>query len=369
MRFTISRENLFKPLQYIVGVVERRQTMAILSNFLLEAKNQQLVITATDLEIEMVVQTDLDVSEPGKTTLPARKLYEICRALPEQAQIELSVSPEKERALIRSGKSRFNLATLSAEGFPAVEKIDSLQSFSISQKSLKNLIDKTQFAMAQQDVRYYLNGLLLEVDAGQVRCVATDGHRLAFCEYDADVNPDKKIQVILPRKGISELAKMLEESDKKLNVDISENHARISNENWRFTTKLIDGKFPDYERVIPSQCDKLLTADKEELRDALARASILSNEKFKGIRMSIQPNLIQVQAHNPEMEEAEEELDVEYDGAELSIGFNVGYLLDAVSILPSEKVRLGFSDANSSCLITLDEDDFNCKYVVMPMRL
>lgn len=369
MRFTILRENLFKPLQYIVGVVERRQTMAVLSNFLVEAKNNQLVITATDLEVEMVVQTELDVSEEGRITVPARKLYEICRALPEQADIEFSLDKDKERVLIRSGKSRFNLATLAAEGFPNIEDIKSASSFSIKQKDLKNLIEKTQFAMAQQDVRYYLNGLLLEVDSGAVRCVATDGHRLAYCECEANTNPEQKLQVILPRKGVIELAKMLDDTDSDLDLDIGNNHARISNPDWRFTTKLIDGKFPDYDRVIPAQCEKRVTANKEIMRQALSRASILSNEKFKGIRLSIQPGLMQVQAHNPEQEEAEEEIDIEYDGGELSIGFNVSYLLDAVSAVPTEEVNLGFSDANSSCLISVDHNQANCKYVVMPMRL
>ena len=369
MKFSIARDALVKPLQHIVGVVERRQTLPVLSNVLLVCENDQLTLTTTDTEIEMVAQAAIDSVEAGKTTVPARKFYDICRALPDHAQVEFVLDAEKQRALIRSGKSRFNLSTLPADDFPNLQDIQPDFSFSIQQEQLKGLIEKTQFAMAQQDVRFYLNGLLLEVSDNKVCAVATDGHRLAYSESDQDVHPEKVLQVILPRKGVTELAKVLEDNDANIQIELSGNHLRIAHPDITFTSKLIDGKFPDYKRVIPAETGFKVTADRVLLKQALSRASILSNEKYRGIRLAIKPGVLQAQAHNPEMEEAEEEIEVDYSGEEIVVGFNVTYLIEAINVIPTEKARLVFNDVNSSCLVLADGDYSESKYVVMPMRL
>jgi len=370
MKFSISREDILKPLQFVIGVVEKRQTLPVLSNVMLTADQNNLSITATDLEVEIVASTKLDISEAGQITLPARKCLDICRALPDGAQLELTYNAEKERATIRSGKSRFSLATLPVGDFPNIEDVSGAFSFNVPQKVLKSLIDKTQFSMAQQDVRYYLNGLLFEVGNNILKSVATDGHRLAYCESDADVSPSEKRQIILPRKGVVELAKLLESSeDATAEIIIGSNHIRINLQDIQFTSKLVDGQFPDYDRVIPKNSDKEVIANRDVLRQALVRTSILSNEKYRGIRIKLQNGLMQAQAHNPEMEEAEEEIEVNYQGDDLEIGFNVNYLLDALAAVPSETVRVLFSDANSSCLLLPDNDEEGCQYVVMPMRL
>jgi len=369
MRFTIQRENILKPLQFVIGVVEKRQTLPVLSNILLKANKNSLSITATDLEVEIVASTNLDVTEQGQLTLPARKFMDICKALPDNAQLELNYDADKERATIRSGKSRFSLATLPVSDFPNVEEVSGAFKFQLSQRTLRNLIDKTQFSMAQQDVRYYLNGLMIEVSDQLVKAVATDGHRLSYCESEAEVAPAKKTQVILPRKGVMELAKLLEDTESSAEISIGTNHIRINVEGIQFTSKLVDGQFPDYERVIPKHFDKEVVADRELLRQALVRTSILSNEKYRGIRIRLRAGLLQAQAQTPELEEAEEEVEINYQGPELEIGFNVNYLLDALAAVVTATVQIQFSDANSSCLILPNSDDAQCRYVVMPMRL
>jgi len=368
MKFSIQRESILKPLQTITGVVERRQTLPVLSNLLLSVGNDSLSMTTTDLEVEMVARIPLDGAEAGDITLPARKLVDICKALPEGAQIDIVYDEEKERATIKSGRSRFNLTTLPVSEFPNIEEVKGVFEFQVPQKVLKQLIDMTAFAMAQQDVRYYLNGLLLEVDSGMIRTVATDGHRLAICEHQADVSPGEKIQVILPRKGVMELARLLSDSDEPVKVMIGNNHLSVVLEDYSFTSKLIDGKFPDYQRVIPRDSDKDVTADHELLKQALVRTSILSNEKYRGIRLRLQDGLIQAQANNPEMEEAEEEIEVQYTGPKLEIGFNVSYLLDALNVIDTPNVTLALGDANSSCVMR-PEGQTACTYVIMPMRL
>lgn len=369
MKFSVQRENLLKPLQNIVGVVERRQTLPVLSNVLVSANENSLSMTTTDLEVEMVTMNELDIGEGGTVTVPARKFFEICRALPEASNIEFTVDNNKQRATIKSGKSRFSLATLPADEFPNIEKIKSTFDFSCTQHQLKQLIENTQFAMAQQDVRYYLNGLLLEIDKGSIRSIATDGHRLAFCEIEIDLNPSEVTQVILPRKGVMELGKILEDDDSEVRIEIGANHLRVTLNEMQFTTKLIDGKFPDYTRVIPRKGDKLITINRDLVKQAFARASILSNEKYRGIRLTLLPGLLQAQAHNPEMEEAEEEVEIDYQGEQLVIGFNVTYLLDAINAIVTEDINIELGDANSSCLITPQGETTSCKYVVMPMRL
>ncbi len=365
MKFSASRETLLRPLQAIIGVVERRQTMPILANVLIVARGDQLHVTATDLEVELVASAEVDVASEGEITIPGRKLLDICRALPEGVNVVVAL--KGERVQIQAGRSRFSLSTLPAAEFPTVEDIQSSQNFTLPGEALDRLLEKTHFAMAQQDVRYYLNGMLLETGEHYLRAVATDGHRLALCEVAV---PDQKLpaqQVIVPRKGVIELQRLLDGSS-EVSIEIGSNHIRVRLDGIRFTSKLIDGRFPEYERVIPKTPPNDLTADRETLRHALQRAAILSNEKYRGIRLDIKDSGVVIQAHNPEQEEAEEELEVEYSGEDIEIGFNVNYLLDALSAVESESVKIGLTDSNSSCLVTdLDKDD--SKFVVMPMRL
>lgn len=366
MKIVTPRDNLLKPLQQVAGVVERRQTLPILANVLINAANGQLDITATDLEVEMKTSTEVECDGELDFTLPARKLLDICRALPDNSTIQLTI--EGERAVLKSGRSRFTLGVLPAQDYPSIDPVASSHRFSVSQQLLKRLIDKTQFAMAQQDVRYYLNGMLLEVRENMIRAVATDGHRLALSEAECNLEDAVDVQVILPRKAVLELSRLLSDTDDKLEIDVSSNHIKIKIGMTSFTSKLIDGKFPDYQRVIPSNTSKLVLASTDELRHALQRTSILSNEKYRGIRFQFTNGMLQLLAHNPEQEEAEEEIEIEYEDEELIIGFNVGYLIEVLSVIETEKVRLHLSDANSSCLIQNMDSEEN-KYVIMPMRL
>ena len=366
MKFKIQREALLKPLQQVIGVVERRQTLPVLSNILVVADADGISLTATDLEVELHARVPMKVGRKSEITLPARKLHDICRTLPEQIMIEIDV--DQERATVRSGNSRFVLATLPAGEFPAVEEINSLWDFSIEQRELKQLIEKTHFAMAQQDVRYYLNGLLLEVSGKLLRAVATDGHRLALADAAVETSATTPQQVILPRKAIQELLRLLEDNDKPVQVMIGSNHVRVNFPDIRFTSKLIDGKFPDYHKVIPKSNTKSVLAKRDDLKQALTRTSILSNEKYRGVRLSLSPNSLKIQSHNPEQEEAEEELEVNYQGEHLEIGFNVNYLLDAVNVIANDQIQALLHDPNSSCLIQAPNDT-RCRYIVMPMRL
>ena len=364
MKFTAAREALLKPLQAVIGVVERRQTMPILSNVLLIARDGQLAVTATDLEVELVAQADVDTESGGEITVSGRKLLDICRALPEGSEINISVSGEK--LAIKAGRSKFSLATLPAAEFPVVEDIKAGQSLSVSQETLGRLIEKTHFSMAQQDVRYYLNGMLLETGDGHLRAVATDGHRLALSQSSLDGKVDEQ-QVIVPRKGVLELQRLMT-GEGDLNIELGANHIRIQLDSIRFTSKLIDGRFPEYDRVIPRESSNELKADRGAFKSALQRTAILSNEKYRGIRLVIRDSGVILQAHNPEQEEAEEELEVEYSGEDIEIGFNVNYLLDALGAVDGDVVTLSVQDSNSSCLIRQPGKD-DCTFVVMPMRL
>jgi DNA polymerase III subunit beta len=358
MKIIAKREAILSPLQAVIGVVERKQTMPILANVLVSAKGGKLSITATDLEVELVATSEVDVQRGGEITLPGRKLLDICRALPDGTEITLTL--EGERMLVRARKSRFTLSTLPAAEFPTVEELP--------QKDFKRLLDKTHFSMAQQDVRYYLNGLLLETSAKMLRAVATDGHRLALCEVELPNGGKAGQQVIVPRKGVLELQRILGNEDQELEVSIGSNHLRVQIGEIRFTSKLIDGRFPEYSRVIPATPPRTIGAVRDDLRQALQRAAILSNEKYRGIRFALKPNALMIQAHNPEQEEAEEEVEVTYDGEELEIGFNVNYLLDALAAVDGADVQVGLTDGNSSCLIRATQDG-SARYVVMPMRL
>ena len=365
MKLTAGREALLKPLQAVIGVVERRQTMPILANVLVVARNGEVLVTATDLEVELVANADVQVDAPGEVTVPGRKFLDICRALPEDAKVSISQSGEK--LVIKSGKSKFTLTTLPAAEFPTVEDINATQRISVSQGALARLLEKTHFSMAQQDVRYYLNGLLLETGGKSLRAVATDGHRLALCQVEVDGAKLPEQQVIVPRKGVLELQRLMS-GEGELAIELGTNHIRIQLEGIRFTSKLIDGRFPEYERVIPQDTSNSLAADRSLFRAALQRTAILSNEKYRGIRLIIRNGNMVLQAHNPEQEEAEEELEIDYEGDEIEIGFNVNYLLDALGAIEAEAVNLALVDSNSSCLLREPGSD-ECKYVVMPMRL
>ena len=365
MKLTASREALLKPLQAVIGVVERRQTMPILANVLLVAKDGQVAVTATDLEVELVATTEVEVGAAGEVTVPGRKLLDICRALPEGAEVSIGLSGEK--LSVKSGRSKFSLMTLPAAEFPTVEDINAGQTLTVSQATLGKLLDKTHFSMAQQDVRYYLNGLLLETGKKHLRAVATDGHRLALCEIELDDKKMPEQQVIVPRKGVLELQRLMG-GDGELQIELGSNHVRIQLEGIRFTSKLIDGRFPEYERVIPQDTSNQLTADRESFRGALQRTAILSNEKYRGIRLIIKSDGLLLQAHNPEQEEAEEEVEISYSGDDIEIGFNVNYLLDALGAIESDVIELAVVDGNSSCLLREPGND-ESKYVVMPMRL
>ena len=366
MKFSASRESLLEPLQAVIGVVERRQTMPVLSNILLNVDDKTGVsITATDLEVELVASVAVDVEKGGEVTVPGRKLLDICRALPDGATVNVSLAGEK--VTVRSGRSRFTLSTLPAAEFPTVEDIKAQQKISMPQSLLRRLIEKTQFSMANQDVRYYLNGMLLEVTGNIVRGVATDGHRLAMCELNMDGADAAPQQVILPRKGVLELHRLIGDEG-ECTLEIGTNHLRVGLDGIRLTSKLIDGRFPDYERVIPKESDAPMLADRTQLADCLNRIRILANEKYKGVRVELKPGSVTVQAHNPEQEEAEEEIEVQYDGPAMEIGFNVEYLIAALRALDAENARLEFRDSASSCLIQ-DPERRDCKYVVMPMRL
>jgi len=366
MKFETLRDTLLSPVQAVVGVVERRQTMPILANLLLAVTDDGLLVTGTDMEVELVANTPVEIQEKGEVTVPARKLLEICRALPEGAK--LAISLDKGKLSLRSGHSRFSLTTLPATDFPSVEDIQVQRGFAVSQKQLRDLIARTAFSMAQQDVRYYLNGLLLETNENRLRAVATDGHRLALCDLQTTGANSPVQQVILPRKGVLELQRLLGDVDTEAKIELGMNHLRVSLPSLRFTSKLIDGRFPEYERVVPKGGDKVFIADRQLLRETLGRAAILSNEKYRGVRLQLATKHLKVMAHNPEQEEAEDELEVQYQGSELEIGFNVTYLLDALAALESEQVHVTLTDANSSCLIRAPENE-HCRYVVMPMRL
>jgi DNA polymerase-3 subunit beta len=365
MKLTVEREKLLAPLQAVIGVVERRQTMPVLANVLLGVSEGRLSITATDLEVELVAATDVSVQQAGDITVPGRKFLDILRALPEKSSVSLSVDGEK--VVIKAARSRFSLSTLPAAEFPVIEDINSQQTVEIPRKELGRLLEKTHFSMAQQDVRYYLNGMLLEIDNQTLRAVATDGHRLALCETSLEQRAKSTQQVIIPRKGVLELQRVLTDEGIAA-VAIGTNHVRAQIGDVRFTSKLIDGRFPEYSRVIPAAPASAIRADRDILRQALQRTAILSNEKYRGIRITVRNNALTVQAHNPEQEEAEEEIEVRYDGADLEVGFNVNYLLDALAAIDGQEVELGLTDSNSSCLIR-SPGASSARYVVMPMRL
>lgn len=366
MKLSISREQLLAPLQTVTSVVEKRQALPILSNILLVAEGGVLTLTGTDMEVEIVVRIDTPAKDGGALTLPGRKVVDICRALPVDSQVE--IESREGRATLRSGRSRFTLATLPAGDFPAVGEAGATFNVPVQSKALRELINDTQFAMAHQDIRYYLNGLLLEFSGARIRAVATDGHRMALGDLEWETGVEGTKQIIVPRKGVVELSRMLAETDGDVELQVGPSHLRVQTANRMLTSKLIDGKFPDYQRVIPLKSDKLVVGDREVMRQGLARTAILSNEKFRGVRLILKNGQMQALAHNPDHEEAEEEIVVSYTGPELEIGFNVVYLLDVLSAVKTEQVQMELSTPDKSCLVQ-PVGNAARKYVVMPMRL
>ncbi len=366
MRFTLQREAFLKPLAQVVNVVERRQTLPVRANFLVQVQNGQLSLTGTDLEVEMVSRIAVEDAQDGETTIPARKLFEIIRALPDGSRI--TVSQTGDKITVQAGRSRFTLATLPSNDFPSVDEVEATERVAIGEATLKELIERTAFAMAQQDVRYYLNGLLFDLRGDALRTVATDGHRLALCETDLAKPSGSKRQIIVPRKGVTELQRLLESGDREIELEVGRSHVRVKRDDVTFTSKLIDGRFPDYEAVIPIGADREVKVDREALRASLQRAAILSNEKYRGIRVEVSPGNLKISAHNPEQEEAQEEIEADTTVSDLAIGFNVNYLLDALSALRDEEVIIQLRDSNSSALVRESSSE-KSRHVVMPLRL
>ncbi len=368
MRLTLQRETLLKPLQTIIGVVERKQSFPILANVRVSIKDNKLSITGTDLEVELIGQSDIgDGQVLTDITLPGRKLIDIFKALPENSAVELY--RDNEKVIIKSGRSRFTLSTLPAEDFPSVEtKLDML-SFEVAQAEFKQLLVKTCFAMAHEDVRYYLNGLMLECDSSVIRAVATDGHRLALSSYKINTATTQRLQIIVPRKGIVELMRMLSnDAAATAQVSIGSNFLKVATDDFIFTTKLIDGRFPEYDRVVPKTKTDTLIINREELKQALTRTSVLCNEKFKAVQFELRTNLLRILSNNPEQEAAEDELVVDYAGNKLDIGFNVAYLMDVINITHASNIKLSFNGPDSSVLIE-EVDQSDSMFVIMPMRL
>ncbi len=366
MQFIISREGLLRPLQQICGVLTNRPTVPILSNVLLKIQGNLLSITGTDLEVELSTQTQLiSATEEGCYTIPGKKLLDLCRSFPENA--EITISFEKERAIIRSDRIKFALSTLPSEEYPNLADWQSEVEFNIPENRLYHLIDATQFSMANQDARYFLNGMKFETEGNLLRSVATDGHRLAVCTISLEKELPNHA-VIVPRKGVLELLRLLTNSDNTTVVQIGSNNLRVNLGNITFTSKLIDGRYPDYRRVLPRNATHLIESNWEMLRNAFARMAILSNDRVKAIRLLISENQLKITATNQEQEVAEETIDVNYQGEEMEIGFNVSYLLDVLNVLKCQQVRFRLTDATSSCLIENIEDD-TAEYVIMPMRI
>jgi DNA polymerase-3 subunit beta len=363
----VERETLLKPLQIVGGIVERKQPLPILSNVLIEKVGDRLRFVATDVEIQITASilhpepSDKDTA----ITVSARKMQDILRVLPDDSKVSLDI--QDNRLQIKANKSRFNLQTLPAQDFPkAVEPSNLLEKVEVPQQQLKKLFGMVQYAMAQQDIRYYLNGVLLVVEKKTLKLVATDGHRLAFACAELDKEYEKR-EIILPRKTVNELIKLLADTDDKIALDVTENQVRIALGDVTLTSKVIDGKFPDYERVVPKYTNHL-TLDRMTIAQALQRAAILSNEKFRGVRFVLTEKNLRIVSSNSEQEEAQEDLETDYHGPALDIGFNVNYLLDGLSSVSTPEVIFSFGDPNSSILMTVpDNEDF--KYVVMPMRI
>ncbi|KGT48938.1 MULTISPECIES: DNA polymerase III subunit beta [Acinetobacter] len=382
MRLKIAKESLLNVLSHVVGAVERRHTLNILSNLKIQVTTQALTVTGSDLEVELVASTPLNEGaclQAGETTVPARKLIDICKSLPSAALIDLQIT-EDQRCILKSGNSRFVLGTLPAEDYPLLSTENSQGTqVTVTQRELKRLFEKTAFAMAVQDVRFYLTGTLLEIDANQLRAVTTDGHRLALCETAAQSTATQPIQAIVPRKAVGELQRLLSVEDDQLSLLIGREFLNVTitvpsrdkeqgDTTVRFTTKLIDGKFPDYRRVIPRGGDKHVRIAHDVFKQSLQRVAILSNEKLRGVFLNFNADSLQLRANNPEQDEAIEDLAIQYSDAPMEMSFNAQYLLDVLSVLDGEDVSMSMTEANQSVLVQ-DPAHPEQVYVVMPMRV
>lgn len=367
MQITFKREELLQPLTIAASVVERRQTLPILSFVLIEGRDSCVTLTATDLEVEVIIQALAEIKDSGTFTVAARKLLDICRALPEGANVQIKSDGDKVR--VTAGKSRFSLLSLASSDFPGIDMPESDLTLRLAQRDLKGLLEHTHFCMAQQDVRYYLNGLLLDITGKQLRAVATDGHRMAVSDYVLDKGVDGEgRQAIIPRKGVNEILRLLSIDESPVELQLGANHIRADIDGTILTSKLIDGRFPDYTKVIPINQNKHIPLDRNVFKQTLNRVAILSNEKYRGVRFSLNDGLLTITAHNPDQEEAQEEIVVDYKGEAIEIGFNVTYIIDAVAALDGDEIVLGLGDPNSSCTIVAPGSEAN-RYVVMPMRL
>ena len=366
MKFIINREEILTPLQQIVSVIEKRQTMPILSNVLMVIEDEQLILTGTDLEIQIIAKINIKLAIPGSITVPARKFLDICRLLPNGAEIKFEQQDDKVKIL--SNRSRFSLSCLPADNYPEFSESELENDFFINAGKFKKALDKTVFCMANQDVRYYLNGLLLNISNSKIKLVASDGHRLSIYEDLLDEGTGYEARIIFPRKGVLELNRLLDDADAELKVEFSTNNIKIFIKNLIFSAKLVDSKYPDFGKVFQQEFFNPIHIQKQVLKDALTRVAILSNEKFKGVTLDITQDSLRISTHNPEHDEAEEELIIEYTGEPLSIAFNAQYLLDAVSNLDSDLAVLTIASNSSSCFI---DEPTECvyKFIVMPMRL
>lgn len=366
MNIKINREVLIKPLSSVVGIVEKRQALPILSNLLLVGNANKLTFTATDLEMQTSLNIDTKIETDFEITISARKLFDITRALPENSELDFQIN--ESRVNVKAGKSKFNLQTLPSKDYPLLKKNDSESvSVKLSQNKLKGLLKQVDFAMAQQDIRYYLNGLLFEIQGQKLNIVGTDGHRLSFTSTKLDDSYEKK-EVIIPRKTIMELIKLLDDSDEIVELEILNQQVTFKFGDIFIITKVIDGKFPDYNRVIPVGYENGFLIDRQMLLNAMQRASILSNEKYRGIRLVLSENNMQLITTNSEQEEAQEDIEILYNKEAIDIGFNVTYLIDVLNNIQFDQLSFTFKDSNSSCLVTIPNND-DYKYVVMPMRI
>ncbi|WP_338847082.1 DNA polymerase III subunit beta [Massilia sp. W12] len=362
-----TRDALLRPLQIVSGIVERRHTMPILANVLIKKQGERLTFLATDSEVQISTSAVLGGSEENiATTVAARKLLDIVRALSETSNVALQL--DGRRMTVAAGKSRFALQTLDADAFPVVAPAENYSaSVTLPQKTLKHLFSMVHFSMAQQDIRYYLNGLLLVLDGEYVMAVATDGHRLAFCQVKTEEQFERQ-EVIIPRKTVGELQRLLEELDDPVQIDLAQSQIRLRFSDIELVSKLVEGKFPDFNRVIPRGYGNHFTLDRAVLQHSLQRAAIMTSDKFKGVRCMIEPGVMKISSTNADQEEALEEIEIDYGGASLDLGFNVSYLLEVLGNLKTEQVQFSFGDSSSSALVTIPNDgDF--KYVVMPMRI
>ena len=370
MKLIINNETLFPVLQTACSVVKKNSTLPILNNLLMKVSNSTISLVGTDSEVEMITRLEYNSEVSIETAVSAKKLLDICHSLPKEAKVQFSF--EEKRVCINSGRSRFILATQPAEDFPIIEHVKDIFSFDIGQKKLKSLLESTKFAVSQEDARYYLTGLLLEISDGKIRAVATDGHRLALREElidEGNANITESQGVIIPQKAVLVLVKLLDDSNEIVKIGITESYIRVEKEGLRFTSKLIEGNFPDYDRVIPEEIDSPIYANRELLKEVLSRVSILSGDKYQMVRLVLSKGTLKAVTRNQEHEEAEDEMEVSYDGQEIEVGFNGAYLLDILNVIKTSEIRLEVLDPNSSCLLLPVSEEQNCKYVIMPVRI